>query len=169
MISGTSGVRRNGKGGKPSPQRRLKGFRASAFRHKKGSVLVMDDDAYVTEMLCDMLNESGYEACAASNGDEAIQRFTRAKTLGRPISTVILDLNIPSGMGGSETIGKLRNMDPGVRAILLTGDISHPEIAKYRESGFRAALLKPFTRAELMEALNWTSESPPDMDETPCK
>lgn len=169
MISGASGVRRNGKGGKPSPKRMLKGFRVPASRHKKGSVLVMDDDAYVTEILCDMLNESGYEACAASNGDEAIRRFTRAKTLGRSINTVILDLNIPSGMDGSETIGKLRDLDPGVRAILLTGDISHPEITRYRESGFRAVLLKPFTRAELMEALIWTSESPPDMDETPSE
>jgi CheY-like chemotaxis protein len=123
----------------------------------------MDDDAYVTELLCTMLNESGYETCAASNGEEAIQRFTRARALGRPINTVILDLNIPSGMDGCETFSMLREMDPGVRAILLTGDISHPEISSYRESGFRAALLKPFTRAELLQAINWTSgTSTPD-------
>lgn len=166
MVSEMSGVRGNGKERKPSPKRILKGFRAPASRRKKGPVLVMDDDTYVTELLCEMLSQSGYEACAVSNGEEAIQRFTRAKVLGRPISTVILDLNIPSGMGGSETFGKLRDMDPGVRAILLTGDISHPEISRYRESGFRAALLKPFTRAELMQALSWTSEGP-DTDGTP--
>lgn len=166
MVSGTSGVRRNGKADKSLSKQVRKGFRASTSRHKKGSVLVMDDDVYVTELLCTMLNESGYEACAASNGEEAIQRFTRARTLGRPINTVILDLNIPSGMGGSETIGKLRDMDPGVRAILLTGDISHPEISRYRESGFRAALLKPFTRAELLQAISWTSENPADTEGT---
>ena len=166
MVSETSGVLRNGKADKPSSKKTLKGFRVSASRHKKRSVLVMDDDAYVTELLCTMLNESGYDACAASNGEEAIQRFTRARALGRPINTVILDLNIPAGMGGSETISKLRDMDPGVRAILLTGDIGHPEITKYRESGFRAALLKPFTRAELLQAMNWTSENPSDTDGT---
>lgn len=119
----------------------------------------MDDDTYVTEILCTMLKESGYEACTARNGEEAISRFVRAREHGRPIKTVILDLHIPSGMGGSETIGKLRDMDSGLRAILLTGDITHPAIACYRESGFGATLLKPFTRAEVLEALNWVSDN----------
>ncbi len=113
----------------------------------------MDDDEYIGSIISLMLDDSGYDTFIAWNGDEALEKFRAAKDLQRPFEAVILDLNIPAGMEGSETMEKLRIMDPGVKAVLLTGDINHPTVAHYAECGFKTVLLKPFTRDELMQAI----------------
>jgi CheY-like chemotaxis protein len=59
-------------------------------------------------------------------------------------------------MGGDEVFEKLRAMDPGIKAVLLTGDISHQALAHYTENGFQTVLLKPFMRDELIQALEGT-------------
>ncbi len=56
-------------------------------------------------------------------------------------------------MEGHEVLEKLRAMDPGIKAILLTGDINHQALAHYAECGFQTVLLKPFMRDELIQAL----------------
>ena len=66
---------------------------------------------------------------------------------------VILDLTNKFGMGGVETIKRLLEMDPDVRAIVVTGYSNNPIISNFREHGFRGALPKPFTLDELNTAL----------------
>jgi CheY-like chemotaxis protein len=115
----------------------------------------MDDDEYVGSIIRSMLRECGYGACITGDGDEAIRKFQAAKDLQRPFDAVILDLVIPGGMAGHEALEKLRVMDPGIKAVLLTGDINHQALEHYTEYGFQTVLLKPFTREELIQALEW--------------
>lgn len=116
----------------------------------------MDDDALVRKVIRTMLADAGYAASVAVNGKDAVEKFRQATALQKPFDAVILDLNITSGMQGSETLEMLRAMDPSVRALLLTGDIVHPAVAHYEACGFRAVLLKPFTHGDLLDALHCT-------------
>jgi CheY-like chemotaxis protein len=119
----------------------------------KGRVLVMEDDVHVRIIIRSMLRDLGYGACIARDGEKAIKKFQAAKDLQRPFDMVILDLVIPVGMEGHEVLERLRVMDPGIKAILLTGDINHQALAHYTERGFQAVLLKPFMRYELSRTL----------------
>ena len=72
----------------------------------------------------------GYEVALASDGDEAVSLFRKAKKAGEPFDAVILDLTIPGGMGGRETIKKLKKIDPKVKAVVASGYSNNPEIGR---------------------------------------
>jgi len=118
-----------------------------------GSVLVMDDEPVMRSVTSLMLEKFGYRALAVRDGEEAIETFTKAKECGTPFDAVILDLNIPSGMGGRETAGKLLDIDPFAKLIVASGDVADPALTNFKAYGFCAALSKPFTLDELQREL----------------
>jgi two-component system, cell cycle sensor histidine kinase and response regulator CckA len=123
-----------------------------------GSVLVMDDEPVMRSVTSLMLDKIGYHAVAVKDGEEAIGTFTRAKECGAPFNAVILDLNIPLGMGGRETAGKLLEIDPFAKLIVASGDVSDPALTNFKEYGFCAALSKPFTLDELQRELEQVTD-----------
>ena len=102
----------------------------------KGKILVMDDEAMVREVLGKMLIALGYEVKFAEDGAEAIEFFTRGTDAGDPFAAVILDLTVPGGMGGKETMEKLLRIDPQVKAIVSSGYSDDPVMANFKEYGF---------------------------------
>ena len=119
----------------------------------QGKVLVMDDDEKIREILCRMLGRLGYEADSASDGSQAIEKFVKAKESGRPFDAVILDLTVPGGMGGKETIEKLLKIDPQVKAIVSSGYSDDPIMANFKEYGFSEVIAKPYRVVELSKIL----------------
>jgi CheY-like chemotaxis protein len=67
---------------------------------------------------------------------------------------VILDLTVRGGMGGVETVGRLREVDPDVVAVASSGYSDDASPSVYREQGFAAFLKKPYNMKELRELLN---------------
>ncbi len=119
-----------------------------------GKILVMDDEEMIRHMTSQVLGLLGYNAEVSKDGVEAIEMYKRAKESGEPFDAVILDLTIEFGMGGTEAIRKLIEIDPDVKAIVSTGYSNDPVVAKFREYGFRGALTKPYTNDELSKALH---------------
>lgn len=95
----------------------------------------------------------GYEVEVATEGKEAIKRYADAQAIGQPFSAVILDLTIPGGMGGKETMRRLRQIDPGIKAIVCSGYSNDLVLANYEAHGFQAMVAKPFELAELSNHL----------------
>jgi CheY-like chemotaxis protein len=60
-----------------------------------------------------------------------------------------MDLTIPGGMGGREAVGLLRQIDPGIRAIVSSGYSSDVAMADFRKHGFQGMVAKPYDIAEL--------------------
>jgi len=119
----------------------------------KGRVLVMDDEEIIRSILCVMLLAFGYDAAVAVNGEQAIESYLDAMKSGAPFDVVIIDLNIPEGMGGKETIRRLIEIDPGVRAIVSSGFVDDPALLRFTEYGFKGALRKPYSISELRQVL----------------
>ena len=68
---------------------------------------------------------------------------------------VILDLTIPGGMGGKETMGRLLEFDPKIIAIVSSGYFNDPIMADYRRFGFSGVLKKPFDFKDLINLLGY--------------
>jgi PAS domain S-box-containing protein len=120
----------------------------------QGSILVMDDEEMIRMLATQMLTRLGYTAEVAKDGAEAIALYQRALARGSPFDAVILDLTVPGGMGGQETIMALLDIDPNVRALVSSGYSHDPILANYQQHGFRAVVAKPYDVAELSQILH---------------
>ena len=120
----------------------------------KARILVMDDEKGVREIAGRMLKHIGYKDIEfAEDGAEAIKLYKAALETGNPFTVALLDLTIAGGMGGEVAIQKLLKIDPAVKAIVSSGYIDDPAIAKFREYGFSGVVAKPYTIEELRKAV----------------
>ncbi len=120
----------------------------------KKRILVMDDEEVLREFTSRILSNLGYEVEVATEGEEAIKLFKKAKESGKPFDAVIMDLTIQGGLGGKETISKLHEIDPEVKAIVSSGYSNDPIMTDYRKFGFMAIIKKPYTIDELSRILS---------------
>ena len=101
-----------------------------------------------------MLNRIGFTVSRASNGEEAITLYKQALEEGKKFDLVIMDLTIPGHMGGRETIHRLKELDPHVRAIVSSGYSNDPVMANYKDYGFIGVIAKPYRFEEVCRILN---------------
>lgn len=121
---------------------------------QKARILLMDDEYIVQKMTKHMLEHCGHEVLLAANGQEAIQCYQEHLVANRPIDLVMLDLTIPGGMGGKETVVEILKLNPTAKVIVASGYSNDPTIAHYSEYGFIASIAKPFQLAELNDTIN---------------
>ncbi|MBI2881182.1 MAG: response regulator [Candidatus Tectomicrobia bacterium] len=118
-----------------------------------GKILVMDDEEMIRRFLQDLLGRIGYEPHVAGDGREAIALYQEARKTGRPFDCVIMDLTVPGGLGGKETIKRLLEIDPRVKAIVSSGYSNDPILSSYKKYGFKGIVVKPYRPHELEVAL----------------
>ncbi len=119
-----------------------------------GRILFMDDDPDIRELAGAILGLIGYEPTLTREGSEALTEYQAARACGRPFAAVILDLTIPGGMGGKETMRRLYDLDPNVRAIVSSGYSNDAVIADFRAHGFVAMVAKPYRMEDLARVLH---------------
>jgi CheY-like chemotaxis protein len=118
-----------------------------------GKVLVMDDEAEVRNVVGDMLKTLGYEPVFARDGAEALAVYQNAARSGSIFDAVIMDLTIPGGMGGKETIKKMLEVDPRARVIVASGYSNDPVMSAFESYGFSGVIAKPYTMDTLAMTL----------------
>jgi DNA-binding NtrC family response regulator len=112
------------------------------------SILIVDDDIGVRNMLSLVLNDEGYLVESVENGKKAVKACEKS-----PFEVALIDIELPD-MKGTELLNRLRQMQPKMIRIIITG---HPSI----ESAMRAVneradgyVLKPFEITELLEMIS---------------
>ena len=103
----------------------------------------MDDDELISELLKHGLEHNGFHAEIADSGEQAIAMYTQAMKTDDAFDIIIMDLTIPGGMGGRETLQELLKIDPEVRAIVSSGYAEDPVMANYADYGFKGVTIKP--------------------------
>ncbi|MGH7884382.1 MAG: ATP-binding protein [Thermodesulfobacteriota bacterium] len=119
----------------------------------EGYVLIMDDEAIIRDVAGEILESIGCDVELAENGFVAIEKYKEALENGKHFDAVILDLTVPGSLGGKETIRKLLELDPNVKAIVSTGYSNDPVMSDYKTYGFTDSVPKPYKASQLAEVL----------------
>lgn len=111
------------------------------------TVLLVDDEPAILELAGRILTKAGYRVLTASTGEEALELYNPDL-----VDLVILDLSMP-GMGGHQCLDRLLTGDPEARIIISTGYSLHGEPDETLQSGASGVIMKPYSRAEFLEAV----------------
>ena len=111
-------------------------------------VLVVDDDSFVRESVCAMLEQIGFCGVSVPDGVEAIESFS-----AQPFSAVLMDCHMPHVDGLSAT-REIRATTPGMEARVI-GMSGAQRISEALEAGMDLFLEKPFTIDELSCSLRF--------------
>ncbi len=105
-------------------------------------ILVVEDDAFFREVFMELLREEGYEVETAASGAEALEKLTR-----KEYHVVVTDL-VMHGIGGLDLLSRVKQYDPAIEVILVTGH-ANVETAIYAlKNGARDYLVKPINHDE---------------------
>jgi CheY-like chemotaxis protein len=117
---------------------------ASGSPESAAKVLVMDDDEMVRFVAGETLKRYGFEVEFASDGLQAVELYRKRHLEGAPFVAVILDLNIPGGMGGEEAMLRLLEIDPAAKGYVSSGRTDDPVMVNFRDFGFSGTIEKPY-------------------------
>jgi two-component system, NtrC family, sensor kinase len=117
------------------------------IRAESGSVLIVDDEDNITELIESALSASGYDTECRNDGGPAIDVLRE-----KEYDILICDLHMP-GTSGLEVMEWVRSNRPNVRTLLLSGDVSGKETEEIAKSYGAHFLPKPFNIAELRRAV----------------
>lgn len=121
------------------------------------SVLLVEDDDAIADMLRSFFERDGYRFLHALTGEEAVERLRI-----RPVSAILLDINLP-GVDGIETCRRIREFSK-TPVIMLTARDTEVDKVLGLEMGADDYVTKPFSPRELMarvKAVLRRSEEPP--------
>ena len=120
----------------------------------RGRILVMEDEPAIGDVACRMLNALGHDAEIVSDAQTAVETYKDALASGRPFDAVMLDLVVPGGIGGRETLSLLSEVDPRVKAIVVSGYRCEGLPTSADDRAVSAFIGKPYTLEELGSTLN---------------
>ena len=107
------------------------------------TILVVDDDRQIRELLGEVLVGSGFDVCMEADAEGALARLER-----QPVDLVVLDLSLP-GMHGLDLLGQLRRVDD-VPVIILSARAEVSDRVLGLRTGADDYLAKPFVPRELV-------------------
>jgi CheY-like chemotaxis protein len=122
-------------------------------RPVQARILIMDDEALVRSMLSRMLERLGHRVTATSDGAEAIDTYLKAKNDRAPFDAVIVDLTVPSGIGGLSVLDALLRADPSAKVIVSSGYSTDATMANAEDHGFAGVIPKPFSLEQVRSTL----------------
>jgi CheY-like chemotaxis protein len=125
-----------------------------------GKVLLMDDEQIILDVMREVLRFLESDGMFAQDGAAALGLYKREKEAGVPFDLVILDLSVPEGLGGKDTLALLKAYDPAVKAIVSSGYLDDPVVQDFMRYGFSAKLSKPYKISDLKEILEQLIKKP---------
>ena len=119
----------------------------------KPNVLLVDDEEKFLDVLSQRLGTRGVDAETATSGEDAL-----AKIRNRSFDAIILDVMMP-GMGGIETLKRIREENPEVQIIMLTGRGTIEKAVEAMKEGAIDFLEKPADIRQLLDKIEKAKET----------
>ena len=114
------------------------------------TVLVVDDEPEIRALTSHLLQAAGYDVLTAVDGADALARYQQHRA---GIAVVVTDMMMPV-LGGDALLRALRQIDPAVRVIAVSGISANEAVARAAGPETIMFLAKPFTAAALLQALH---------------
>ncbi len=125
----------------------------------KPVILMMEDDTRLRRLCKMMLENLDFGVMAAGNAEEVFILYKAAREKRIPIQLIMFDQVIKGGgRGGAETLQRLRREGFSGKAIIITGSPSSSILNEFRQYGFDAKILKPYTNKDLERAIRSVSD-----------
>ena len=116
-------------------------------------ILIIEDDRYMNETLCEVLKSEGYNVNSSLNALEAINQIKHGS---QKFDFLIVDYNLQhlQGITGIDIYSVAKEINPDVKAIMITAYASDKSIRKKAFSnGINAFIEKPFLISDLVDAV----------------
>jgi DNA-binding NtrC family response regulator len=113
----------------------------------EGRVLIVDDEDSIRDYLSMMLEREGYNVSACGDGKKALRLNSK-----EDFDVVITDIQLP-GMSGIDILGSIRDKDPTIPVIIITGHASQESAIEALNIGAFYYLLKPVSNEELKQVV----------------
>ncbi|HUV30811.1 MAG TPA: response regulator [Acidobacteriota bacterium] len=118
-----------------------------ALEETDGSVLIVDDDSTIRDLLARITERDGYLTLTADSGENAMQVMKRNR-----VFVVISDIAMP-GMDGMELLVSLKSGYPDVPVLLITGQAGRYSREEAISAGADGYITKPFKSADILRTL----------------
>lgn len=113
------------------------------------TILVVDDDPVICVAMKDALQARGYLVITFGSGASAVEFY---RNTWKDVDVVLIDMIMP-GMGGDELYRELKEINPGLVALIATGHVDDGDAQSLLHEGVRGYLKKPFTVERLEECI----------------
>jgi len=111
-------------------------------------ILIVDDELDFLETIVKRLQKRKLDVIGASSGEEALNELAKDR-----FDVVVLDIKMPGGMDGIETLREIKRIQPLAEVILLTGHASVETSIEGMKLGAFDYLLKPVKFADLLRKM----------------
>ena len=114
------------------------------------TILIVDDDRVVSQLVAGLLRDKGHKILTAYDAVHGLMQAMRTP----PVDAIVLDINMPGG-SGEDTLKKLKmsTRTSDIPVIILSGSIDAKGQERVRLGGAAAVLSKPVVPEELLQAL----------------
>jgi DNA-binding response OmpR family regulator len=121
----------------------------------KRTILVIDDEVRILNVLDRFLSKYGYDVLVASDADAAMDIYLRQK---EQIDTVLLDINL-SKSNGYDLFAKMKAANAGVKVVVTSGYLDSQVETRLLDAGVKRAIYKPYRLDEMAKVLGETINS----------
>lgn len=118
-------------------------------------ILLVEDESYVRDVACEILESEGYQVLAARTGKEAIEMFEQS----RPVQLLLTDVVMP-GMTGHDLAKNLMSRDPRLKTIYMSGYMDGFGAHTHRYDSELPFIQKPFTLEALTAMVKQVLSAP---------
>lgn len=118
------------------------------------NILLLDDERIIRDSASELLEYLGHKVISVADGVDAVDTYKDSIHTDNQFDLVILDLTIPGGMGGEETMKHLLSIDPKVTAIVSSGYSEDEIMAQYHNYGFKGVIAKPYNIEKLAQVIS---------------
>ena len=112
------------------------------------TVLVVDDSEFMRRVIRNILEEGKHRVVEAKNADEAVRIYRE-----QGADVITMDIVMPE-MDGIETVKRLREVDQGVKIIMISALGHQRTVMRALEAGALDFIMKPFTSDDVLESVN---------------
>jgi two-component system, cell cycle sensor histidine kinase and response regulator CckA len=119
------------------------------------TILIVEDEEMLREMLKTVLSSKGYQVLTASDGIEAVEIYALHR---QNINLVVADIGLPR-LAGSEVFLRLKQSNPGIRVVLASGFLEPALKTEMIKAGAKEVIQKPYQPNEFLKSVRKALDS----------